>query len=142
MAIIDVLDNSSGGAASAPVGIYRAHINFAKNNIGANDDMRIMKVYDGDILIGGYYKVGTAEGGTFTCDVGTAQNGTQLASNLNLNSAGNWTAMPTAPVFNSDTFIEITSDGYIWLNADHAGDKAVVDFMFLVIRANDIIRGS
>lgn len=94
-------------------------IDFSKLNVAASDDnWKIFAVKDGWILWDGFTKVATVSASIATVDVGTAEDGTQLDTAIDISSAAtDWTKMDT---LKDGTKIIIAADGYIWLDFNSA----------------------
>jgi len=108
-----------------------ARVDFSKQNMGINDDIRLFQVRDKWMLLRGFSRCVSASGVANTLDIGTAQNGTELDTAFNANSAGDWTIMDT---LKSGGEIALTSDGYIWLdNNTAAASSGVCDFLIEVL---------
>ena len=118
-----------------------AKVDFAKQNMGINDDLRLFKVKDKWVLRNGYTRCLVASGVANTIDLGTAQNGTELDAAANANSAGDWLQMDTLGIVVVDdtvdvnvTQIPITADGYIWLdNNTAAASSGIFEVMLEVM---------
>jgi hypothetical protein len=136
MAIYDHYIAPTASSDGSGLFVVRFRVDFGKQNVASGDDLRVAKIKDGWLLLSGYYKIVTGNGASKTIDVGYSQNDASIISNLDIQTAGNWT-IATAPVLNGDAFKEYTSAGYIWVNADAAIDAGVVDFMFPAVLTTD-----
>ena len=98
--------------------VVRIHIDFAKTPVAAaGDNWKILALNDGWILKCGYTKL-TASTSTATVDIGTAEDGTELDTAVDLSTASaDWQAMDTLV---EGTPIIVTADGYIWLDFNTA----------------------
>lgn len=94
-----------------------AKVDFSKQPMGINDDLRLFKVQDGWLLLRGYTRCLTASGVANTIDIGTAQNGVEIDAAANANSAGDWIVTDTLA---EGAEIALTADGYIWLDNNTA----------------------
>jgi hypothetical protein len=88
-----------------------AKVDYGKQNMGINDDLKLFKVKDKWLLLRGFCRNLVASGVASTIDLGTAQNGTELDAAFNTNSASDWTIMDT---LKGGGEIALTADGYIW----------------------------
>ena len=133
MAIYDWYKEHQSPSASPTSGVFWLYtrVNFTQQNLGINDDMRLFQVMDGWELLRGFSRCVIASGVSNTLDIGTAQNGTQLDTAFNANSAGDWTIMDT---LKSAGEIAIGADGYIWLDNNTAvTGTGVCDFLIEVM---------
>ncbi len=118
-------------------------IDFSKTSVDtADDDWTILNINDDWILGGGWTRMSTASTSAATCDIGTAGDGTELDTAIDLSSATTtWTAMDTMVV---ETEIIPTADGYIFLNFNSAAvSDGVLEILLtiLVEPGNDSITG-
>jgi hypothetical protein len=93
-------------------------IDFTKMNVAAaGDNWKIFALQDGWILYDGYTRVG-ASASAATVDIGTAEDGVELDTAIDISSAAaDWTVMDTLV---SGTPIIVTADGFIWLDFNSA----------------------
>jgi hypothetical protein len=71
--------------------LMRADLDFAKQNVLSTDVMRAIRLKDHWVIKNAWYRVHTAHAaGTKTVDIGTADNGTEIASNIDMTTAGDW----------------------------------------------------
>ena len=98
-------------------------IDFSKlPSAASGDNWKIFAVKDGWILWDGFTKVTTASSSVATIDIGTAEDGTQLDTAIDVSTqATDWTKMDTLV---DGTKIIIAADGYIWLDIN---DAAITD---------------
>jgi hypothetical protein len=89
-----------------------AKVDFSKQNVVANDVLRLFKVKDKWLLLRGFMRCLTASGAANTLDLGTSSGGQQLDAGFNANSAGDWIIMDT---LKGSGEIALTADGYIFL---------------------------
>lgn len=94
-------------------------IDFSVTPVAAADDnWKILKLNEGWKLHCGYTRIPTASTSTATVDIGTAEDGTELDTAVDLSTAAtDWQAMDTLV---QGTPILITADGYIWLDFNTA----------------------
>ena len=90
-----------------------AKVDYAKQNMGINGDLRLFKVKDKWLLLRGFCRNLVESGVASTVDIGTAQNGTELDAAFDTNSASDWTIMDT---LKGGGEISLTADGYIWVD--------------------------
>lgn len=113
-------------------------IDFSKTpTLAADENWEILKVRDGWILYDGYTKVSIASASTATVDIGTAEDGTQLDTAIDISTlAADWTVMDTLV---AGTPIIITADGYIWLDFNTAAvtDGVLEILLFIACGPND-----
>ena len=123
MAIYDYYKEHQSPSNSPKFGHFwlYAKVDFSKQNMGINDDLRLFQVRDKWVLCQGLWRCLVASGVANTIDVGTSQNGTELTAAENANSANDWTAMDTLKNY---TPIALTADGYIWLDNNTAAASA------------------
>ncbi len=121
-----------GNSATGLFYIY-ASIDFSEHNTAAaNDDIKIARTRDGWLFLGAFFRMPTDSTSAATVDVGTAQNGVELdtAIDLDAGTQTGWTAM--TPTYASP--VEVTSDGYIWLDINTAAcTDGVLQMMFIVM---------
>lgn len=107
-------------------------IDFQKLNVAASDEnWKILAVKDGWILYDGYTRVPVASDSVATVDVGTAEDGTELDTAIDLSSqATDITVMDTLV---AGTPIIITADGWIWLDFNSAAvTNGTLEFHLLI----------
>ena len=94
-------------------------MDFSKTPVAAaGDNWKILKLNEGWKLHCGYTRLSTASTSTATVDIGTAEDGTELDTAVDLSTAAtDWQAMDTLV---QGTPILITDDGYIWLDFNTA----------------------
>ena len=94
-------------------------IDFTKLNVAAADNnWKILAVKDGWVLWDGFTRIKHASSSTATVDVGTAEDGTELDTAIDLSSqATDWTKIDT---LKDGTKIIVAADGYIWLDFNTA----------------------
>jgi len=94
-------------------------IDFNKLPVKTTDDnWKIYPVKDGWVLQDGYTRVPVASSSIATVDIGTAEDGTELDTAIDISVAvTNMTVMDTLVI---GTPIIITSDDYIWLDFNSA----------------------
>ena len=139
--------HSSGTQAPCfPTFWLYAKVDFNKQPLGINDDLRLFKIKDKWVLRNGYTRCLVASGVANTIDLGTAQNGTELDTAANANSAGDWLQMDTLGIVIVDdtadvnvTQIPVTADGYVWLdNNTAAASSGVFEVMLeVMVSPND-----
>jgi len=119
MAIYDYYKEHQSPSPPPKPGTFWLYCNFdyGKQNMGINDDARIFQVRDKWVLLRGFSRCLVASGVASTIDIGTAQDGTELDTAFDTNSAGDWTIMDT---LKSAGEISLTSDGYIWADNNTA----------------------
>ena len=122
MAVIDKTSGTNSDSApyslNSPVSYVKLTHDCAATNVPSGDDLKFGPFPVTAQILCGWAKVVTAEGAADTADIGTTQNGTDLASNLDLNTVAVTAISPAAPI--------AISSGYIWVNADAA--LAVAEF--------------
>lgn len=135
MTIYNQFNAPSASSDGSGMYVKRARIDFWKQNVASGDDLRILDIPAGTIILSAYYKVRDG-GDTATIDIGYSQNDASIKSNLAVQTKTNWT-IATAPVLNGDAFKEYITDGYIWVNADAAISGGLIDLMFLCVQTTD-----
>lgn len=106
-------------------------IDFTKTPVAAADNnWKILAIKDEWILMDGYTRC-TASASTATVDVGTAEDGTELDTAIDISTAlTTWTVMDTLV---AGTPIVITADGYIWLDFNTAAvTDGVLEFLLFI----------
>lgn len=114
--------------------VIRINIDFAKTPVlAADDNWKILKLNDGWILKCGYTKL-TASTSTATVDIGTAEDGTELDTAVDVSTASaDWQVMDTLV---EGTPIIITADGYIWLDFNTAAiSDGTLDILLEIVAA-------
>jgi hypothetical protein len=101
--------------------------------------MRVIRLKDHWIIKNSWYRVRTAstDSSTRTVDIGTADNGTQIASNVNMKSAGDWVqgTIGKDSAGTSGAHVITGADGYIFLSPDHGFTTGKIQIMIEVVAA-------
>lgn len=92
--------------------------NSVMQPVSVGDDLKVVKVPRLILLEKVHVYHAVSAGGTCTIDIGTAQNGTQITSNLSLNTTG------LSAELLSGTSIAVAAGSFIWINADHTNAAA------------------
>lgn len=132
MAVIDKSTNQSAvqpNAGGGPISRVKFALDTAVTNVPSGDDVKFGPFPVTAQILCGWLSVTTAEGAAETCDIGTTQNGTDLASNLDLNTLAITAITPAAPI--------PISSGYIWVNADAALAVAALEIELIVAYASE-----
>lgn len=127
MAIIDKSTNQSAVqpySGGGPVSYVKLSHDCAATNVPSGDDLKFGPFPTNAQILCGWAKVVTAEGAADTADIGTTQNGTDLASNLDMNAVAVTAISPAAPI--------PISSGYIWVNADAALTAAELEIHLVI----------
>jgi len=119
MAIYDYYKEHQSPCPAPRPGVFWLYskFDFSKQNMGINDDARILQVRDKWLLLRGFSRCLVASAVANTVDIGTVQNGAELDTAFNANSAGDWVIMDT---LKSAGEISLSADGYIWLDNNTA----------------------
>lgn len=119
------------GDVKPGVNYLQIKIDFTKTPVDAADDnWKILKVSDEWIFLAGFTR-NTASSSTATVDVGTAEDGTEFDTAIDISTAlTSWTVMDT---LKDGTAVIITADGYIWLDFNTAAvTDGVLEFLFVI----------
>jgi hypothetical protein len=112
-----------------------AKIDYQKQNMAANDVLRLFQVRDKWLLLRGFIRCTTATGTAGTADLGTTSGGQELDAGFNHNSAGDWIIMDT---LKSAGEIALTADGYIfWENLTNTQSSGIVEVAIEVYAGPD-----
>ena len=103
--------------------VIQINIDFSKTPVNASgDNWKILAIKDHWELFNGYTRLTTASTSAATVDIGTAEDGVELDTAVDLSvAAADWQAMDTLV---KATSIRIGADGFIWLDFN---DAAVSD---------------
>ena len=127
------------GTINPGINVVKIRIDFTKTPVAAaGDNWKIFELKEEWILMGGWTRNVTASSSAATVDIGTAEDGTELDTAVDISTALTvWTAMDTMVV---ETEIIMTADGYIWLDFNDAavtdGDLEIM-LLILVEPGND-----
>lgn len=129
----------SSGPDASSVFILRAIVNFKnlENQLASGDDLRVMRLPANTLIQSGTLRILTGEGASETIDIGTTQNGTDIKSNYNIQTAatGTWSATST-------NVAGPTSDGHVWINADAAITAAKIEITLNCVLVTNAMVGS
>jgi hypothetical protein len=135
----DYVDSDNGAQAIQRIGgeviQEELSIDFSSFNVGAGDIVQLFNVAKGDVILGIYVDVDTAEGGAATGDIGiTTTDPNGLDDAVNFNSTG----MQGASIPGTDALVgyKMTAADTIDLVTDHALDAAKVSFRLLKATGN------
>jgi len=94
-------------------------IDFSKTPVTTiGDNWKVLALNEGWELLNGYTRLSTASTSAATIDIGTAEDGTELDTAVDVSTqATDWQAMDTLV---AGTPILVTADGYIWLDVNTA----------------------
>ena len=94
-------------------------IDFSKTPVlAADENWKVLALNEGWELLNGYTRIPVASVSTATIDIGTAEDGTELDTAIDVSvAATDWTVMDTLA---AGTPILITDDGFIWLDFNTA----------------------
>ena len=94
-------------------------IDFSKTPVAAADEnWKVLQLNEGWELMNGYTRLSVASTSTATVDIGTAEDGTELDTAVDVSvQATDWQAMDTLV---AGTPILVAADGYIWLDFNTA----------------------
>jgi len=108
-----------GGNIYPGLNVVRIKIDFSKTPVAAaGDNWKVLKLGNGWQLVNGHTRVPVASTSTATLDIGTAEDGTELDTAIDLSTqATAWTAMDTLV---AGTPILISADGFIWFDFNTA----------------------
>jgi hypothetical protein len=110
-------------------------IDFSKTPVAAaGDNWKIARTKDGWLFKACYFRMPTDSTSTATIDVGTAEDGTELDTAIDVDAGSQeaWTAMTPTDA----SPVEVTADGYIWLDFNTAAiSDGVIEFMFEIMAA-------
>lgn len=107
-------------------------IDFTKTPVAAADEnWKILKIADEWIFLAGFTRNPTASTSTATVDVGTAEDGTEFDTAIDISTGlTTWTVMDT---LKDGTAVVITADGYVWLDFNTAAvTDGNLEFLFIV----------
>lgn len=116
--------------------LMRADLNFQKQNVLSTDVLRALPLKDHWVIKNAWYRVHTAHAsGTHTLDIGTADNGTQIASNVDMTSAGDWVqgTIGKDSAGTGGAHVVMGSDGYIYVSPDHNLTSGKLQVMIEVV---------
>ena len=111
------------GNVTAGVWSLYVKINFAEDQMAANDIFQLAKLKNGWIILSSWYRMpGTASTSTATMDIGTTKDGTgqEIAAGLDLDSIGNddWNVGVITPDHADGSKYQVrTSDTYLTCEA-------------------------
>jgi len=134
MAITSIFNKTEMGDSKPGLFYIYSKVDFAKYPMAAiGDDFKLAGTKDGWLFLGAFFRMLTVSTSAGTVDVGTAQDGVELDTAIDVSGANTaWAAMtPTyaAPV-------EVTADGHIWLDCNTAAiEDGVLELMFIVMAA-------
>lgn len=131
-------DLRSEGMGTPGPGLFYlyAKVDFTEHPMAAaSDDHKILAVQDGWIIVDSWYRMPTASTSTGTIDIGTAQNGTEIAAAVDADGALTaWTQ--GTPQYDGGAEVEITADGSIWLDCNTAAiTDGVLEVLLLCVAA-------
>ena len=112
-------------------------IDFSKTPVlAADENWKILDLNEGWELMNGYTRLSVASTSVATVDIGTAEDGTELDTAVDVSvQATDWQAMDTLV---AGTPILIAADGYIWLDFNGAAisDGTLDIFLQIVCAPN------
>ena len=108
-------------------------IDFSKTPVSASgDNWKIARIRDGWLFKGSYFRMATDSTSAATIDVGTTEDATDLDSAIDVDGGTQtaWTVMtPTDAVP-----VEVSADGYIWLDFNSAAiSDGMIEFLFTIL---------
>lgn len=126
-------DHSS--PSNAPCGnstfMLYAKVDFSKQNMAADDVLKLMKIKDKWLMLRGFTRTLVASDGDATCDIGTTSGGQELDVAADQYAAGDWTTMSV--LTGTAAAIAVTADGYIYLeNLEAACTSGIFEVMIEV----------
>ena len=124
-----------GGAVKPGFNVVVIKLDFSKTPVAAaGDNWKLFQLNEGWELLNGYTRLSTASTSTATVDIGTAEDGTELDTAVDLSTAStDWQAMDTLV---AGTPILVTADGYIWLDFNTAAvSDGTLDIMLQIVVA-------
>jgi len=133
MADIDVRTSTSSAqpwTEPCPVSILTFNYSAVTDPVGTGDDVLLGTLPAGCVVLGGTVKVVTGEGGTATIDLGDVASGTQIATAVNVETAGTFNLALANPVM-----VSMSTTG-VWLDPNHALDAAVLEIKLVVVYTN------
>ena len=134
MAITNFIHKNNGGTPSPGEFYLYKKVDFSEDPMAAvGDDFKLAGTKDGWLIKDSYFRMPVASTSAGTVDVGTAQDGTELDTAIDVDGANTaWAAMtPTNAVP-----VEVTADGFIWLDCNTAAiEDGVIEFMFCIMAA-------
>jgi hypothetical protein len=106
-------------------------------SVGSSDILRVIRMKDHWVIKNAWYRVriASSDSSTRTVDIGTADNGTQIASNVNMKSAGDW----VQGTIGSDTgggtggHSVYGADGHVFVSPDHTFTTGLLEVMVEVV---------
>lgn len=123
----------------------RGRVNFKvlANKLGrvvpANDGAAIIDLPAGTTLLGGHIASPIVEGGTLTVDIGITNGGTEIQAGWNANNNTTPTKFGTKPLFEGDADYPLNSATTIYMQANNAADKAVVDVVLYCLTHTNVM---
>ncbi len=134
MAITNLIHKNNLGTPCPGEFYIYSKIDFSKTPMSAvGDDFKLSAIKDGWLIKDSYFRMLTASTSAGTVDVGTAQNGTELDTAIDVDGANTaWAAMtPT-----NASPVEVTADGFIWLDCNTAAiEDGILELMFCIMAA-------
>lgn len=135
----------SGNPTAGKSMLLRADVDFNLHRqqgwtaIAATDVIRVIRLKDHWILKNAWYRVHTAstDSSTRTVDIGTADNGTEIASNVDMKTAGDWVqgTIGKDSAGTSGVHVIQGADGHIFVSPDHAFTSGKLQIMVEVVAA-------
>jgi len=92
-----------------------AKVDFAKQNMAANDVLELMVIKDKWVLLKGMTRTLVASDGDATCDIGTTSGGQELDVAADQYAAGDWVTMSVLTTTGTPAPIFLSADGFIYL---------------------------
>ena len=151
MATYDMFKLQATPSASPQAGrsvLMRGDIDFLGmvqlgKSVTSSDVLRLIPLRDQWIIVNSWYRVKTAstDSSTRTVDIGTADNGTQIASNVDMKTAGDWvqgtigsdTGGGTGTHVIATNQVSGAPDDYIYVSPDHDYTDGILQVMIEVV---------
>lgn len=107
------------GTVKPGFNVILVKIDFSKTPVlAADENWKILQLNEGWELLNGYTRLPVASSSVATVDIGTAEDGTELDTAVDVSTAAtDFQAMDTLV---AGTPILVTADGYIWLDFNTA----------------------
>jgi len=118
-----------------------AKVDFSKQNMAADDVLRLFKIKDKWLLLKGFTRTLVASDGDATCDIGTTSGGQELDAAADQYAAGDWVTM--SALTGTAAAIATTADGYIFLeNLEATCTSGIFEVMIQVYAGPDDAEGT
>ncbi len=117
MATVDLTSNASISQVGSRAFVVSATVDFSETSRSQNDVLQLFDVAAGQRVVDVTAHVETAEGATFTFDIGDGADANGYLNNVNGNSAG-YTGMELALAEGTPNTVSAYSDGKLYTSAD------------------------